>query len=141
MNTKEKIEVMQAYEDGKPIEWKRPGFGDWMALTPSRNPNWNWSKETYRIKPEPATLLNRILADYGKYDVVELTFDKPCYDGLSMLSDPNGESKVSHVIYQSMKGFEGYVYEALQCGFYKSIRPVDTIQGKIRHPVGVLFTK
>ena len=58
MTTKEKIEVMQAYLDGKPIESKpkkpryreETGWASWVSHT---EPVWDfWSCE-YRIKPEP----------------------------------------------------------------------------------------
>jgi len=51
MTTKEKIEIMQAYENGKKIEWrpnafKRP-WNDYL-----NEPEWNWEYYQYRIKPE-----------------------------------------------------------------------------------------
>ena len=58
MTTKEKIEVMQAYLDGKQIQSKakRPRYrveGGWADWTSHKQPVWDfWSCE-YRIKPEP----------------------------------------------------------------------------------------
>lgn len=55
----EKIAVMQAAAEGKPIEGRfRPNSvtdeeRNWEQLT---NPNWNWSVWDYRVKPEPKTL-------------------------------------------------------------------------------------
>lgn len=58
MTTKEKIEVMQAYLDGKQIQskMKKPryseeaGWADWIS---HKQPVWDfWSCE-YRIKPKP----------------------------------------------------------------------------------------
>lgn len=45
--TKEKIKVMQAYEDGRAIEVSS-GCG-WHE---KQNPSWNWEYCDYRIKPE-----------------------------------------------------------------------------------------
>ena len=54
----EKIQIMQAFRDGKAIESRRmPNFeeglseGDWGddAL-----PTWNWSRRDYRVKPVEA---------------------------------------------------------------------------------------
>jgi hypothetical protein len=49
--TKEKIEVMQAFEDGKKIEFLMPvnGWNEWL---PAGEPNWNWETNDYRIKAE-----------------------------------------------------------------------------------------
>ena len=45
--TKEAIRVMQAYVDGKEVEYQIRG-GHWVAAMP---PNWNWPNTQYRIKP------------------------------------------------------------------------------------------
>ena len=50
MNTKEMIEVMQAFEDGKKIEFRERGSRTWK---PDENPEWDWSGIEYRIAPEP----------------------------------------------------------------------------------------
>ena len=47
--TKEAIRVMQAYVDGKKVEYEHPN-GIWM-LTPT--PCWNWNSGEYRIKTTP----------------------------------------------------------------------------------------
>lgn len=47
--TIEAIRVMQAYVDGKGVEYEHPN-GIWM-LTPT--PCWNWNSGEYRIKPTP----------------------------------------------------------------------------------------
>ena len=43
--------------------------------------------------------------------MVILGYDNMCADGLNMLTDMNSIGKISHVLYQSMKGFFLYVYE------------------------------
>ena len=45
--TKEAIRVMQAFVDGKDLEYKRHD-GVWMLTT---MPSWNWNSIDYRIKP------------------------------------------------------------------------------------------
>lgn len=52
MNTKEKIEVMQAYLDGKKIEYC-PSYGVWTEFSNANDPVWEWGNTQYRIKPEP----------------------------------------------------------------------------------------
>lgn len=51
MNTKEKIEVMQAWEDGKTVQayWDK----QWQDLDSKQEPIWNWGDNIFRIKPEP----------------------------------------------------------------------------------------
>lgn len=46
--TKKAIEVMQAFVDGKEIEYRGNGDCDWTKLS---IPAWDWSKYIYRIKP------------------------------------------------------------------------------------------
>jgi hypothetical protein len=48
MSTKEMIAVMQAFDDGKVIQFKGD-LGTWQDC----NPSWNWSEYEYRVKPEP----------------------------------------------------------------------------------------
>lgn len=52
MNTKEKIEVMQAYLDGKKIELKGEKCVDGWSVWSSGELNWNWEDNEYRIKKE-----------------------------------------------------------------------------------------
>ena len=49
MTTKEKIEVMQAYERGEEIEIKENGKEDWSE---AKFPLWVWDKFEYRVKPK-----------------------------------------------------------------------------------------
>lgn len=51
--TKKAIEVMQAFVDGKPCEWKFERRGPWDRV---RRPTWNWCENDYRIKPEPKNI-------------------------------------------------------------------------------------
>lgn len=47
--TQEMIEVMQAYEDGKAIQFQLNGSVKWFV---ARSPSWDWSSIDYRIMPE-----------------------------------------------------------------------------------------
>ena len=47
--TIEAIRIMQAYVDGKEVEYERPD-GIWTIIN---NPCWNWNSQEYRIKPAP----------------------------------------------------------------------------------------
>ena len=51
MNTKEKIEVMQAFLDGKKIECKFTSAYTWSVM--DGEPKWDWVANDYRIAPEP----------------------------------------------------------------------------------------
>jgi len=46
MTTKEKIEVMEAYDSGKEIEYATAN-GEWQV---NDNPKWNWTNYKYRVK-------------------------------------------------------------------------------------------
>ena len=48
--TKERLLVMQAYVDGKEIEYRAVGIGPWLS---AGSPIWNWVEREYRVKPEP----------------------------------------------------------------------------------------
>jgi hypothetical protein len=43
------IAVMQAYADGKEIQYRRIGNGEWDDC----KPRWDWAACEYRVKPEP----------------------------------------------------------------------------------------
>lgn len=42
--------VMQAFKNGKQIEYKLSETSDWVEVS---NPIWNWGGLDYRVKPEP----------------------------------------------------------------------------------------
>ena len=52
--TEEKIEIMQAYVDGRDIEFrsKKNIRGEWSEIPSGRNPHWNWEVFDYRLKPK-----------------------------------------------------------------------------------------
>lgn len=53
--TERAIEVMQAYLDGKPIEYQRNGMSPefWIAVNKYPEPRWDWGMFDYRVKPDP----------------------------------------------------------------------------------------
>ena len=55
-STKEKIAIMQAYEDGKKIQGRDPETEDWFDWTGKNEPSWDWRSGDYRVKPEPCKL-------------------------------------------------------------------------------------
>jgi hypothetical protein len=46
------IQVMQAYVDGKTIQFLSSD-NEWLDFKPTERLSWDWFKHTYRIKPEP----------------------------------------------------------------------------------------
>lgn len=52
-------EVMKAYEEGAEIEVKIKD-GKWCV---TRRPIWNWCDFTYRVKPEPKTIVDYVAID------------------------------------------------------------------------------
>jgi len=53
-NTRQIMEVMQAYLDGKKIERRHArGVGKETMWRVSKTPDWNWNHFDYRVKQEP----------------------------------------------------------------------------------------
>ena len=135
MTTKEKIEVMQAFDDGKTIEMSLGGKSDWEE---ARNPQWNWLTCLYRVKTAPASQLDRIKAEYGWHEVVELVWEE------SLLQIPSNcahDGLFCHTAAQSMKGFQYYVYNLPESRLFTTRDTTICRAGKTAHPVAVLFTK
>jgi hypothetical protein len=49
-DTKRKIEIMQAYLNGEPIQYFNWATGDWADYNFKTEPEWNFGKDYYRIK-------------------------------------------------------------------------------------------
>lgn len=64
MTTAEKIAVMQAYLDGKQIQFNNNN--EWKDWTIPLEPTWNWVDYDFRIKPEekPKRMTSRQLAEW-----------------------------------------------------------------------------
>jgi len=58
--TKEKIAIMQAFEDGKVIQFRLKGLAYWDIV---EKPAWNWDAFAFRIKPEPKKVTMQIYQD------------------------------------------------------------------------------
>lgn len=50
MTTREKIEVMEAYERGEEIQHDYCYEGNWLDCKPNP-PLWSWADTNYRVKP------------------------------------------------------------------------------------------
>lgn len=48
--TQEKIQIMQAFVDGKQIENDFNRVGEWVDWTIDAEPSWDWEEHDYRIK-------------------------------------------------------------------------------------------
>lgn len=49
-NTAECNKVMQAYVEGKTIQYTNAEMEDWIDI---ESPDWDWDSYDYRVKPEP----------------------------------------------------------------------------------------
>lgn len=114
MTTKEMIEVMQAYEDGKVIQCKTKYTDDWRDMV--CEPVWSWNTTEYRIKSEPK---------YVPYDsVAEVDKDKWFKDKSNGMLyrmtqiDPSDNTVSLIEGWESLKAlFERYTYEdGTPCG-------------------------
>lgn len=128
MTTKEMIEVMQAYDEGKKIQSKPSGCGDWDDCY---KPTWNWFEYIYRIKPEskyrPYKDTDEMVEDFKKrarlvtYDFCRPSIWIKSCDGFVSLITEFGFGCVWSSVHQvgiSMKElFERYTYlDGSPCG-------------------------
>lgn len=100
-STNEMIEVMQAHEQGKVVEWRHMSSENyWQTVTTTV---WNWQAFDYRIKPpetEPAPT--------HEWVVCEVETDT----GLYVFSTPEVNSRDCHLgVAPSVPGFGGILYE------------------------------
>ncbi len=65
MNTKEKIEVMQAHVDGIDTEISIDEGESWNPLLIT-TPSWNWYQYQYRIKPKEEKIITITFSDGSK---------------------------------------------------------------------------
>lgn len=107
MTIKDMTEVMQAYEEGKKIQFTRKNEDDWSDIV--GEPTWNWNHYRYRIKTEPK---------YVPYDSVsEVDRDKWVKDKTDgILSRIVGLDPIDNAVqfygWCSLKElFERYTYE------------------------------
>ena len=127
---------MQAYEDGKQIEFFNGGSTSPWRVTD--NPKWTWSHYDYRIKlePQPETLEDKIKEKWPDREVEMLGICKE--NGWLGLSEEGG-ARDPHFYAQSIKGFAGYIYCHEENNWLVSSKPVKSWRNKFVHPVAVLF--
>ncbi len=137
--TKEKINVMQAYVDGKQIEVTYKGLVKWEDFQDnSLAANWDWVGNDYRIKPKK-TLEQKIKAKYSGFDVEILGYCK--VNGWLGLVEEDG-AREPHIYAQCMKGFYRYVYQHPDGDLDTNTSPTEQWdKGVTLQPVAVLFTK
>lgn len=98
MTTKEKIEVMQAFEDGETIQMAEIGSDNWIVhstVVPGQEPIWNWEKFKYRVKLKSRFKEGDLVVCWNNGDVACRGIrvwcekhDKPYrYDGNGIYSD------------------------------------------------------
>jgi len=137
MNTKEKIEVMQAYIDHKPIEFKSNTCNNdyWKVITCAL---WDWCACEYRIKKE-ISLEDRVKAEYGDFDVVMLEWEEGEF---LTLKTGNVIKDNCHIYAQSMKGFAGYIYDFDKQGLDRDFEPIwPQNQVKAIQPIAAIFSR
>ena len=79
MELKEMIAVMQAAEQGKPLQaMLRRGVLGWQDV--GHSVRWNWAKFAYRVKPEPRRIWVNIYPDG--------TYLHPTRESAAYISDP-----------------------------------------------------
>lgn len=65
--TNRMIEVMQAFAEGKKIQYYSKAFCGWVDWVLDGEPSWDWKNYDYRIKPEeekPQLMTNRQLNEW-----------------------------------------------------------------------------
>ena len=99
METKQMIEVMQAFEDGKKIESSFIGEDDWRLL--EYVPEWAWDLCVYRVAPESEQKKE------GRWERVEIRED----DGQYCLIHPVADIYVIDAL-PRIPGFGGIEYQS-----------------------------
>lgn len=113
MTTKEMIAVMQAYEDGKAIEFKGKMESElnWQPCVPL----WNWIDNDYRIKPETQYVPYDSVSEVEKDKWVKRK-DNGVLKRISAL-DANDNSVCMYGWYNLKQLFELFTYEdGTPCG-------------------------
>ena len=126
MTTKEMIEVMQAYEEGKKIE-RRHRCTD-VPWENEPGPYWNWVIFEYRVKKEPkyrpykdtAEMIADWIERFGTYDtkVVMPPIWLMCGETRSMVTDYLPDFVYAYATSLSMRDlYEDYTYlDGSPCG-------------------------
>lgn len=101
------IKVMQAYVEGKQIQYVDSETEDWADI---ESPIWNWDTYDYRIKPEPkyrpfkdADECWQEMLKHEPFGWIKEKGNKPSYELLACISE-NNESFVGFASYGSAVG-------------------------------------
>ena len=101
------IKVMQAYVEGKQIQYVDSETEDWADI---ESPIWNWDTYDYRIKPEPkyrpfkdADECWQEMLKHEPFGWIKEKGNKPSYELLACISE-NNESSVGFASYGSAVG-------------------------------------
>lgn len=114
--TKEAIKVMQAFVDGKKIQFKRIKGKNWVNCT--ENPFWDWFGFTYRITPNQEEPKEKY---YCPYTMEEFVKDMVIHGPLIKMEDSVRKQYVlpTCISRKGIKLNEDLVnYETLQIMFY-----------------------
>ena len=84
---KEKIEIMQRFEDGETVEWQRRGAIDpiWKEVT---DPAWDWASNEYRVKKAMKTVTKPLPFIAGPIAKEQCALIKHFADGGTVKSMP-----------------------------------------------------
>lgn len=83
-STKEKMEVMQAFLDGREIEMAKYGVA-WEPVPV--NPSWNWRDFSYRVKPEKPSINWEHVADEYNFLSVDRMGSAYLYEKCPVIDD------------------------------------------------------
>lgn len=101
MNIAGKIAVMQAFADGKAIEYRNEFSSIWH---PSPTPLWDWSNRTYRVAPPKPVKVTKFAVVDRDGDVTGTFDDIESAERLSARMGLNGHYKpytVGELTYES----------------------------------------
>ena len=87
--TKEKIEIMQAYDRGEQIQIKGSNI-DWIDIIDIVSPKWDWINYDYRVKPKPK---------YAPFSTAEQFLEAQEKHGQAVIQYVNKEKTVFNQFY------------------------------------------
>lgn len=156
MTSEELLELVQAYVDGDPIQYKSKTYaGEVWSDLDAEEPLWDFLNYYYRIKPksngEGLRERIRLIWGRGEYDVALLEWISESGDQIEHLYFESGviynytnnegeELRSLHSEAISMKGFIGYVYP-IEERLKRKVEPVMINALGVTYPVAVVFRK
>ena len=124
METEKIISVMQAFDEGKQIEFREKGKDEWCGIP---TPHWNWEKYDYRVKPEPI---------FRPYLFSELADKLTC--GKQFVRPKNNPDRVIYSISAMYNYNNGTISIRLSDTYYSSEELLDKFTWIDGKPCGVL---